>query len=199
MASVDDDLELDVSGSEKKKIGGSVKWIIIIVAALALVGGGVAAALLLMGGDEQTGEQSEMVAAASPEESVDATGEPVKEVKKQKKKQKKKPKGIPNFMDMTPAFVVNLNDTESDVKFLRVSVSLMSYSKEDIDKVREYTPLIKNQLVLLFSEQKFDELRTKVGKEKLQAEALLTVQQALEEMTGSELIDALYITSIVGQ
>jgi len=197
MASVDDDLELDVSGSEEKKSGGAMKWVIIIVVALALVGGGVTAAMLLMGDDEPADEQSEMVATESSAGSADGAEQPAKEVKKKKKKQKRK--GTPNFMDMTPAFVVNLNDTASDVKFLQVSVSLMSYSKEDIDKVREYTPLIKNQLVLLFSEQKFKELRTKVGKEKLQAEALSTVQQALEEMTGSELIDALYITSIVGQ
>lgn len=197
MASNDDDLELDVSGSEEKKSGGAMKWVIIIVAALVLVGGGVTAALLLMGGDEPTEQQAEMVADAS----TGAADEPATEVKqeKKKKKKKKKRKGTPNFLDMTPAFVVNLNDTESDVKFLQVSVSLMSFSKEDMDKVREYTPLIKNKLVLLFSEQKFNELRTKAGKEKLQAEALLTVQEALEEMTGSELIDALYITSIVGQ
>ena len=192
MASNDDDLELDVSGSEEKKSGGTMKWVIIIVAALVLVGGGVTAALLLMGGDEQTEEQAEMASDAS-------TDEQVAENKQVKKKKKKKRKGTPNFMDMSPAFVVNLNDTDSDVKFLQVSVSLMSFSKEDIDKVRDYTPLIKNKLVLLFSEQKFNELRTKAGKEKLQAEALLTVQEALEEMTGSELIDALYITSIVGQ
>ena len=192
MASNDDDLELDVSGSEEKKSGGTMKWVIIIVAALVLVGGGVTAALLLMGGDEQTEEQAEMASDAS-------TDEQVAENKQVKKKKKKKRKGTPNFMDMSPAFVVNLNDTDSDVKFLQVSVSLMSFSKEDIDKVRDYTPLIKNKLVLLFSEQKFNELRTKAGKEKLQAEALLTVQEALEEMTGSELIDELYITSIVGQ
>ena len=191
MASNDDDLELDVSGSEEKKSSGTMKWVIIIVAVLLLVGGGVTAALLLMGGDEQTGEQAEMMS--------DATDEQAAENKQVKKKKKNKRKGTPNFMDMSPAFVVNLNDTESDVKFLQVSVSLMSFSKEDIDKVRDYTPLIKNKLVLLFSEQKFNELRTKAGKEKLQAEALLTVQEALEEMTGSELIDALYITSIVGQ
>ncbi len=197
MASNDDDLELDVSGSETKKSGGAMKWVIIIVVALALIGGGVAAALLLMGGNEQTDEQTEKVAATLSDESADDAEQPAKEVKTKKKKKQRK--GIPNFMDMTPAFVVNLNDATSDVKFLQVSVSLMSYSKEDMDMVREYTPLIKNQLVLLFSEQKFEELRTKAGKEKLQAEALSTVQQALEEMTGRELIDALYITSIVGQ
>jgi len=198
MASIDDDLELDVTGSEEKKSSGTMKWVIIIVAILLLVGGGIAAALLLMGSDEQTSEQTEMMSDAS----ADATDKPekaAKQVKDKKKKSKKKREGKPVFMDMTPAFVVNLNDTASDVKFLQVSVSLMSYSKEDMDQVREYTPLVKNQLVLLFSEQKFEELRTKAGKEKLQAEALLTVQQALKEMTGSEMIDALYITSIVGQ
>jgi len=197
MASNDDDLELDVTGSEEKKGGGAMKWVIIIVAALVLVGGGVAAALLLMGGDEQAVEQTAMADDAMADESADAAEKSTKAVKKKKKKKTRK--GTPNFMDMTPAFVVNLNDTDSDVKFLQVSVSLMSFSKEDIDKVREYRPLIKNKLVLLFSEQKFNELRTRAGKEKLQAEALLTVQQSLEEMTGSELIDGLYITSIVGQ
>lgn len=197
MARNDDDLELDVSGSEEKKSGGVMKIVIIIVAALILVGGGVTAALLLMGGDDQPDEQAEMMADASADTADENATETRQETIKKKKKPKRK--GTPNFLDMSPAFVVNLNDTESDVKFLQVSVSLMSFSKEDMEQVREYTPLIKNKLVLLFSEQKFNELRTKTGKEKLQAEALLTVQQALEDMTGKELIDGLYITSIVGQ
>ncbi len=195
MARNDDDLELDVSGSEEKKSGGSMKIVIIIVAVLLLIGIGVTAALLLMGEDEPPMEEA---AEMSADKKVEADEEAVESPKPQKKKKVKR-KGKPNFLDMTPAFVVNLNDTESDVKFLQVSVSLMSFSTEDMDLIREYVPLIKNKLVLLFSEQKFNELRTKKGKEKLQAEALLTVQEALTEMTGKELVDALYITSIVGQ
>ena len=188
MAKKDDELELDVAEDEKKKGGGMMKIVMFVVIGLVLVGGAVGTTLFLVGGNKA---DTEAVADASDSDAKPAKGE--------KKKKKKQAGAKPVFFEMTPPFVVNLNDTESNVRYLQVSVSLMTYSPEDMNQVKEYLPLIKNRLILLLGEQKFNALRTKQGKEALQAAALKTVREGLEEMTGDPLVEGLFITSIVGQ
>jgi flagellar basal body-associated protein FliL len=53
--------------------------------------------------------------------------------------------------------------------------------------------------MLLFSSQKFADIKTREGKLKLQHEALQVVQKALGNITGGPVIDALYLSSLVGQ
>ncbi len=181
----EDDLDLDV----QQKKGGGKKILIFALIGVLVLGAGVTTTVLLLGGGDD----------AAADEADDDEEPPKKHVKKKKKKKKKK-KGhsTPNFTDLQP-IVVNLNDPDSGVRFLQVAFTLQTGSSADADKVKTYLPVIRHHLNLLLSSQKFNDLKTRAGKIKLQRTALKTLQKALEEISGEELVEQVYIRSIVGQ
>ncbi|MCP1374152.1 flagellar basal body-associated FliL family protein [Dyella lutea] len=109
--------------------------------------------------------------------------------------EKKKPE---LFLPLDPAFVVNFRDDQS-ARYLQVGVTLMSHEQASLDVAKEAQPVIRNQLLLLFSGQSYQNLIDAAGKEKLQAQALAAVQKIMQERTGKPGIDALYFTSFVMQ
>jgi flagellar FliL protein len=59
---------------------------------------------------------------------------------------------------------------------------------------------VKNDLLMLFGGQKYEDLSTRAGKEKLQKDALASVRSIIEKAGGKpESIEALYFTSFVMQ
>ena len=191
MAQRDDDLDLDVEASEKKPGAGHWKKITLFsLIGVLLVGLSVTTTLLLMrGGDDSTADS-----AAQPSKA------PAKAAAKTDKPSASPEAAVhtPHYLDLTPPFVVNLDDN-SGVRFLQVSVAVMSYNKDNLEKVKENMPVVRNYLMLLFSSQKFADIKTREGKLKLQAEALKVVRKALKEVTGKTLVDAVYLPGIVGQ
>jgi len=111
------------------------------------------------------------------------------------KAEKKKPE---LFLPLDPAFVVNFRDDQA-ARYLQVGVTLMSHEQAPLDAAKEAQPVIRNQLLLLFSGQSYQNLIDAAGKEKLQAQALAAVQKIVQERTGKPGIDALYFTSFVMQ
>ncbi|OZB61063.1 MAG: flagellar basal body protein FliL [Lysobacterales bacterium 14-68-21] len=109
--------------------------------------------------------------------------------------EKKKPE---LFLPLDPAFVVNFRDDQA-ARYLQVGVTLMSHEQASLDAAKEAQPVIRNQLLLLFSGQSYPNLIDAAGKEKLQAQALAAVQKIVQERTGKPGIDALYFTSFVMQ
>lgn len=108
------------------------------------------------------------------------------------------PDGAAQYLPLSPPIVVNLND-EVTMRYLQVDVELMSRSAAGIDAATLHMPRIRNTLMMLFTQQRFDDIVTREGKEKLQKEALEAVQAVLREETGKSRIDALYFTNFVMQ
>jgi flagellar protein FliL len=75
----------------------------------------------------------------------------------------------------------------------------MSRTPKMEDTLKQHMPIIRNRLLLLFSQQTVEGVRSREAKEKLQADALKEVQAVLTEATGKPGIDALYFTSFVTQ
>lgn len=185
MAQKDEDLDLDVESEKPKKSGKLGKILLFGGIGLLVVGMAVTITVLLL---------------RSPAPEAVAADEPVAEkpAPQAAAKAKKNAGKSPIYLDLDPPFVVNLND-DSGVRFLQVAVSVMAYSQEDLDKVQANMPLVRHNLVLLFSSLKFDEIKTRDGKIALQEKALSTVRNALKEITGEPLVEGLYLPSIVGQ
>ena len=108
------------------------------------------------------------------------------------------PSGPATYVALEPAFVVNLADPGGD-RYLQVEVQLMTRTPGLEEKLTLHMPVIRNRLLLLFSQQTVDGVRTREAKEALQEQALKEVQAVLTEATGSAGIDALYFTSFVTQ
>lgn len=151
--------------------GGKKKLIIIIVLALVLIGGGVGGALMFMGGDEESEEGAEQVAEEAPKVAVYL---PLKKM------------------------IVNL--PKGPARFLQVEMQLMAYDQAVIDKVNEYLPVIRNDILLKLASYKYEELSTLEGKEQLRTQLKETIQAILKEQAGMEEgIEAIYFTSFVMQ
>ena len=107
-------------------------------------------------------------------------------------------KGKAIFYTIRPVFVVNFQDSRR-VKFLQVNVDVMARDDSVIDDVMDNLPIIKNDLVQLFSSQSYDDLKTSEGKEHLRQEAIATVQSILRKETGRPGIEEILFTSFVMQ
>lgn len=102
------------------------------------------------------------------------------------------------YLPIDPAFVVNFA-SQGKARFLQVTVEVMTRDPAVPDKVKLHMPVIRNNLMLLFSDQSYDSISTLEGKEALREQALEVVQQILEEETGDPGVEAVYFTSFVMQ
>ncbi len=108
------------------------------------------------------------------------------------------PKEPANYHALEPAFVVNL-ESEHSQRYLQVQVEVMSRKPKTIEQVQRHTPRIRSSLLLLLGQQRAEDLATRPGKEKLQADVLAEIQNILRAETGEADVEAVYFTSFVMQ
>lgn len=162
--------------TEEEKAGGSNKMIIIIIAALLVVLIGTGIALFFLLGDDEA------------EKVAENTEEPVvEEVVK-----------TPIYVPLHPAFLANFED-QSSATYLQVDIQVMTYSTDVEDAIKTHMPKIRNDLLLLFSSQKFEELNTVKGKRKLSKDALKAVHDVLVAANAPSEVEDLLFTSFVMQ
>ena len=177
--------ELDL-GEENQ--GGSKKKLIIIIGAAVLVlllGGG--AAWFFMSGDEEGASESAETEQTDGDKKDSSEG-----------KDSAEEKGPAMYHSMDPVFVANL-PPGTGAKMLQVGVDLMMRNPELLEFIKLNDPMIRHQLLNLFSTQDAKALRKRDGKEKLQSEALETIQKIVKEQGGPGKVEAVYFTSFVMQ
>ena len=103
----------------------------------------------------------------------------------------------PIYQPLNPALVVNF-EHDSVVRFLQVTIEVMSRDQAVIDAVEAHSPLIRNNLLLLFSSQDYVFITTREGKEKLRADTLEEIQ-AIMRAQGVRGVEDVYFTSFVVQ
>lgn len=102
------------------------------------------------------------------------------------------------YIPISPAFVVNFVDG-GKARFLQITMEVMTRDPQVTAHIKTHLPAIKNNLVMLFSSQSYEDISTLEGKETLREEALTVVQEILEEETGDPGIETVYFTSLVMQ
>ncbi|WP_264312195.1 flagellar basal body-associated protein FliL [Pseudomonas putida] len=100
---------------------------------------------------------------------------------------------------LTPAFVVNFNQNGRQ-RYMQLSVTLQGRSQADLDALKVHMPVIRNNLVMMFSGQGFDTLAASpVGQEMLRQKATAVVQEVAQKEVGKPVIDQLLFTNFVLQ
>jgi flagellar FliL protein len=168
-----DENEPVVPEAPKKKLSMG-KIIIILVSVLVLAGGGAGAYFYF--------NQPHQASAGAEAEGKDGG----------------QVKAAPVYYAFDPAFVVNFQDS-SAIRFLQVTIEVMSRDPVAIEAVKTHMPVIRNSLVLLFSSQTPENIMTREGKEKIRTDALKEIQKVMKEQTGSPSIEAVYFTGFVMQ
>ena len=109
------------------------------------------------------------------------------------------PVGPPLYLALDPPFVVNFQ-ADQLVRFLQVSVEVMSRDQKTLDLLKSNDPVLRNDLLILFANQKYTVLATPEGKEQLRAQALTAIRKDLVQAGGDpKLLEAVYFTSFVMQ
>lgn len=102
------------------------------------------------------------------------------------------------YIPIESTFVVNFEGV-SRIRFLQVTVEMMTRNALLADSVKTHMPVIRNNLTFLFSSRTYEDVSTIEGKEQLRSDALKEVQKILEAEVGDPVIEALYFTSFVTQ
>lgn len=103
-----------------------------------------------------------------------------------------------HYYALVPAMVGNYGSGER-LKYYKADVALRIASKEAEDKVKHHEPLIRNQLVMLFSQQTDESLGSVEAKEKLRQEALKQVREVLTQEEGQPLVEDLLFNNLIIQ
>jgi flagellar protein FliL len=159
------------AGAEAPAAKRRIPWLIIIIGAAVLLIG-LGAALLLIHGRSAAGHKG---AAAHA------------------------PSGPPLYLALDPPFVVNFQ-ADQIVRFLQVSVEVMSRDPKTLGLLKANDPVVRNDLLMLLGNQKYATLATPAGKEQLRADALAVVRKDVAQAGGDpKLLEAVYFTSFVMQ
>ncbi|MBW4053364.1 MAG: flagellar basal body protein FliL [Proteobacteria bacterium] len=149
-----------------------IPWLIIIIGAAVLVAG-IGGALVFLHGRSAAGHSKSAAAHV--------------------------PSGPPHYLALDPPFVVNFQ-ADQLVRFLQVSVEVMSRDPATLKLLKANTPVLRNDLLILFGNQKYATLSTPAGKEQLRADALAVIRKDLAQAGGDpKRLAAVYFTSFVMQ
>ena len=109
------------------------------------------------------------------------------------------PLSPPLYLALDPPFVVNFQ-ADQLVRFLQVTVEVMSRDPKTLDLLKANDPVLRNDLLILLANQKYAVISTPAGKEQLRADALAAIRKDLVQAGGDpKLVEAVYFTSFVMQ
>jgi flagellar protein FliL len=154
---------------EETTTSSKKKLIIIIVAALLLIGIAVGVGMMFLGGGDA--ETAVEDTALDQEDAV--------------------------YFKLKP-FTVNLS-ADDTVSLLQVQIQVLTYVSDVAEQLEKHRPLIRNNLSILFAQQKSIDLRTPEGKEALQKKVLDTIQGVINKYGKGGEVDNVFFTSFVMQ
>jgi flagellar FliL protein len=168
-------------GSKSKKM--LFVSIIVVVLALFGIGGGVYAFM---------SNKSDDTAQTADPKAKDKS-------KQQAAKKEVKPKDPAIYSAFDPPFVVNFED-KGVVRFLQVTVQVMTRDPKTAEMFKQHDPVIRNDLLLMLGNQTFETLSSLDGKEKLREQARGAVANIIKNEGGDpKTVEQLYFTSFVMQ
>jgi len=104
----------------------------------------------------------------------------------------------PLYHTLDESLVVNFR-TPGRARYLQVGIELMTRDRSALETLKNHNPVIRNNLIMLFSDKSFEELSSREGKENLQREALAEVQRVMQLHHGSPAVESLYFTGFLMQ
>jgi len=103
------------------------------------------------------------------------------------------------YVSLDPPFVVNF-ESGGAVRFLQVAIQVMTRDPHTVEELGKHSPAIRNDLLLLLSNQEYAIISTREGKEKLQHDALEAIRNVVKTNGGEgETVESVLFTSFVMQ
>jgi flagellar FliL protein len=163
------------AASEPEKNGSKLLVAILAAVIAAIAGGG--GVYFFAGGKSSAPAES---ASASKEQNATAKSPAV-------------------YVRFDPPFVVNF-EAKGMMRFLQVSVEVMTRDPATADLIKLHDPMLRNDLLMLFGSQPYETISTREGKEQLRKEALDAVAKVVAAEGGdAKKVEQMYFTSFVMQ
>ncbi|HRK57494.1 MAG TPA: flagellar basal body-associated FliL family protein, partial [Burkholderiaceae bacterium] len=150
------------------------KLIIVIVAAVLLLSVGITAAWLMM-------------SEPAPEETADAPAPP-------------EPRKIPVFVDLS-SFTVNLHNPNEELEDRYLQIKLVAEVKDQpaSEVVKNLMPAVRNEIILLLSTKRADEILSREGKEALVKDIVAAANRPLARTEAEQGVESINITHMIVQ
>ena len=103
-----------------------------------------------------------------------------------------------NYMSINPPFIVNFTHLGT-LRFLQISLAVTYEDQQYIDRVADELPAIRNELILLLSDQKFEKLNTLAGKQELRGEMIAAINKRILHEEDGDVHGEVFITNFVMQ
>lgn len=191
-----DDLDLDTDAVEPVKKKGGINKLLLplgIGAILVLATGGVT---FLLTGGFSSDDKMEIDVLEAGKTAAKKDG-----AKKDAAKKPDAKKGAPvntAYLPLEPPFTVNF-ENEGYLRFLQISMEVLVRDPLVVDEIKKHMPVIRNNMIMLLSNQSYASLSSREGKEKLRTEALAEIQKTLKDKGIDSGVDAIYFTNFVMQ
>lgn len=186
----DDNLSASAGISMMKKIlfilGGIL---IIIIVGIVGIAGGVGGAYIF-GKIQQSPVAQDAAVESEDQSEAEAEEAPVAEVVEEKRDA--------IYFEIRPSFVVNIGST-TRTRFLQIDVVVMGYEEVDMKALEQHIPAVRNDLLLLFSNQDAEALLTPEGKNMLREKSLEVVRVAMKNKYGKPAVEDIFFTKLVVQ
>lgn len=168
-------------GAEPARRKFGTKLLVIVLGTALALSAGAGGAYFFLGGMNQ---------GAGQEEAQDG---------KSAKRKEQKPKAPAQYVKLDPPFVTNF-ESKGLVRFLQVTVEVMTRDPVTMDMIKQHDPMIRNDLLMLFSNQQYEVLSSREGKEELRRQALEVVSKVIDNEGGDgKKVEQLYFTTFVMQ
>lgn len=181
MADTDTEIDTEIDTDAAPAGGGLMKKLMLGGGAVLLLGIGIFAGPAIQ---NMISAPADEVAESEAEEAAEEVAEP---------------SGPELYQGLHPAMVVNFRDEFGEPHYMQLEMEVMARDQDVINAVREHTPLIRNNLILLFSSLKYEDVTTREGKEKMLAAGLAEIQSIMEPRVGKPNAEALYFTTLIIQ
>ncbi|NVK31757.1 MAG: flagellar basal body-associated FliL family protein [Gammaproteobacteria bacterium] len=168
---------------EGGKKGGMLKMMIIIIVIIILVGGAAAGVYFFMKSQLDSAQAELQEAQARLEDEMAP---------------KKEELGEPIYLEFDPEFTLNIMGEQQE-HYLTVGVSVLTYSQDTFDALNVYRPMLRNSLVIMMADARYEDLLAPEGKERLRDMAKQTITEVMDDNSQSVEIADLYFTKFLMQ
>lgn len=179
---LDEDEALVKSPSNNKR--GILKWLLIIFGVLLLIGLSVGTSIYVM---------KSMMGPTADKSITKGSQSKAKEEKKKHKEPK-----VAIYYKFDSPFVANIQGSTGS-RFLQLTLEAMTYDQDVNNAIDQNMPVIRNNILLLLSDLKYEQIVTLEGKQKLRKDILKEIQKVLQDKIGKPGVEEVYLTSLVMQ
>lgn len=104
----------------------------------------------------------------------------------------------PIYADLEPAFIVNFQNNKH-ARLLQLSLTILSYEQEIVDAIEKHKPMLRNNLLLLLSDQDPAKLKKADGKQSLRKSIFDAINKVLDETEKLAGIEQVFFTTFIMQ